>query len=146
MPWRRSPTLEWHSPIQRCASWGENPILTLGRQSSRPEGNMRPQSHGKANETKGRVTVALIASVSGFLVALGTLLNYVHAWLGDQLRAAISWAPQLLSLTVKLAGQGLWDSFSVSTIHHWMTLSAASMMMLGLLAALRIAWKRRTAS
>jgi hypothetical protein len=106
---------------------------------------MRQQNHDKANESRGRVTVAVIASVGGFLLALGTLLNYVHAWLGEQLEAASFWAPKLFSFTVKIAGQGLWGSIGVSTLYHWMTLAAASMTMLGLLVVLGIAWKRRIA-
>lgn len=106
---------------------------------------MREQNHGKENETKGLGIAAVIAGASGFLVAFGTILDYVHAGSGEQLTKASVWAPQLVLLVAKLAGQALCDCGGVSKIYHWMTISAATMVMTGLLVALGVVWKRRAA-
>jgi len=89
--------------------------------------------------------VMLISTVAGILVALGTVLEYLHASFWQELTQGYQWAPELALLTLQVVGQALWYSGSVSFLIHWMTISAGLLVILGFLVVWHVARKRRTA-
>jgi hypothetical protein len=102
---------------------------------------MKEQNHGRTNESNNRLAVIVVAS--SFLVAFGTAVGYVPAWFWEQWKMIGSWLPEMLLFSVQLAGHSLWDCVPPNAIGHWLTVSVASTMVLGVVIGLAAAWRRR---
>jgi hypothetical protein len=94
-------------------------------------------------ENKRFAGATLIAAAGAFLVALATVLHYVHAGIGQQVAEAAGWVPELAMITVRVAGQALWCSGTMDSLLHWAAISAGCTTIIALLVVFGVNLRRR---
>lgn len=94
-------------------------------------------------EIKPFGTIVIVAAAGAFLVALGTVLQYVHAGVGQQVAEVAGWVPELAMITVKVASHVLLCSATMDSLLHWAAISALCTAVMASFVVLGVARKRR---